>query len=185
MNAYSIGDPEGENKLVVLDMPGYGKGAKAEWGKEIIKYLEKRRQLKRAFVLVDSEHGFKPTDKQLLGYFLENEIPHQIVLSKVDKIILPSSNNPWWGVIEKKLEKLQEIMDGLEEELGEDHTDSTCFHGQLYACSAEKAWGGKKLGVEGVQFAILTAAGMELKEAVKTTAQEEIVPYDELIWKEG
>ena len=31
-------------RMVLLDMPGYGKGSHEEWGKEIIKYLARRRQ---------------------------------------------------------------------------------------------------------------------------------------------
>lgn len=39
MNAISVNG----GKLAVLDMPGYGKGSRAEWGKEILKYLSERR----------------------------------------------------------------------------------------------------------------------------------------------
>ncbi len=34
----------GEVKMIVMDMPGYGKGGRAEWGKEILKYLVGRKQ---------------------------------------------------------------------------------------------------------------------------------------------
>jgi len=34
----------GKGGLVVLDMPGYGKGSREAWGKEIIKYLYQRKQ---------------------------------------------------------------------------------------------------------------------------------------------
>lgn len=39
MNAFSVN----EGKLVVVDMPGYGKGSREEWGREVEKYLKGRR----------------------------------------------------------------------------------------------------------------------------------------------
>lgn len=45
MNAFGIGGTKGgENKVVLLDMPGYGKASRTEWGMEIMKYLQGRRQ---------------------------------------------------------------------------------------------------------------------------------------------
>lgn len=45
MNAFGIGGTKGgEHKVVLLDMPGYGKASRAEWGMEIMKYLQGRRQ---------------------------------------------------------------------------------------------------------------------------------------------
>ncbi len=47
MNFFAVGGEDGAGnpgKLVVLDMPGYGNGSRAEWGKEIMKYLVGRRQ---------------------------------------------------------------------------------------------------------------------------------------------
>ena len=47
MNFFAIGGEDGHGspgKLAVLDMPGYGKGSREEWGAEIMKYLVGRRQ---------------------------------------------------------------------------------------------------------------------------------------------
>jgi hypothetical protein len=45
MNAFGIGGTKGgESKVVLMDMPGYGKGSREEWGGEIIKYLTRRKQ---------------------------------------------------------------------------------------------------------------------------------------------
>jgi GTP-binding protein len=47
MNAFGVGDEDGrgnEARVVVLDMPGYGKGSREEWGREILKYLVGRRE---------------------------------------------------------------------------------------------------------------------------------------------
>jgi len=188
MNAYSIGatDSNGEDgrRLVVLDMPGYGKGAKAEWGTEIIKYLEKRKQLRRAFVLIDTEHGIKPTDRQMLSIFREKEIPHQVVLAKVDKILFPNTKVPSEHALKMRFERLQDIMFELQRSLGADEDDVAGLFGEVVACSAERKVGGKKLGIDGVRFAILRAAGMALERSSETASGDEIVPYDELVWND-
>ena len=47
MNFFAVGGEDGmgnSGKVVVLDMPGYGKGSREEWGKEIMKYLVGRKQ---------------------------------------------------------------------------------------------------------------------------------------------
>lgn len=45
MNAFGIGGTKGgESKIVLLDMPGYGKASRREWGVEIMKYLQNRKQ---------------------------------------------------------------------------------------------------------------------------------------------
>jgi GTP-binding protein len=45
MNAFGIGGTKGgESKIVLLDMPGYGKASRTEWGAEIMKYLRGRKQ---------------------------------------------------------------------------------------------------------------------------------------------
>ena len=47
MNFFAVGGDDhlgSQGRLVLLDMPGYGKGSREEWGKEIIKYLVGRKQ---------------------------------------------------------------------------------------------------------------------------------------------
>ena len=47
MNFFAVGGEDGRGspgRLAVLDMPGYGKGSREEWGSEIMKYLVGRKQ---------------------------------------------------------------------------------------------------------------------------------------------
>ena len=47
MNFFAVGGEDNvgsPGKIVVLDMPGYGKGSRDEWGEEIMKYLVGRKQ---------------------------------------------------------------------------------------------------------------------------------------------
>lgn len=47
LNFFAVGGEDGHGspgKVAVLDMPGYGKGSREEWGPEIMKYLVGRKQ---------------------------------------------------------------------------------------------------------------------------------------------
>ena len=47
MNFFAVGGEDGmgnPGKVLVVDMPGYGKGSREEWGTEILKYLAGRKQ---------------------------------------------------------------------------------------------------------------------------------------------
>ena len=82
LNAYSVAGGRG----VLLDMPGYGHNSRAEWGVQVMKYLQRRRELRRVFLLVDAKHGFKPFDRLMVRTFAMHGIPFQVVLSKVDRM---------------------------------------------------------------------------------------------------
>jgi GTP-binding protein len=74
----------------MVDMPGYGYAeapkAKVEaWTRLIKEYLRGRRTLKRVFVLIDSRHGIKTTDAEILDLLDECAVSYQIVLTKADK----------------------------------------------------------------------------------------------------
>ena len=79
------------DSFYLVDVPGYGyaavnKETQAKFGKMIEEYLEKRDELIRVFMLVDSRH--KPTEDDVLMYnFLKYyNIPVTIVATKVDKV---------------------------------------------------------------------------------------------------
>ncbi len=77
--------------LAVVDMPGYGyaKAPKEQvdaWTKLVFDYLRGRSTLKRVFVLVDSRHGLKTNDTEVLALLDKAAVSYQIVLTKADKI---------------------------------------------------------------------------------------------------
>ena len=67
MNFFAVGGEDGHGnmgKLALLDMPGYGKGSRQEWGPEIMKYLVGRKQygnscmVTRAIkILINTDYG--------------------------------------------------------------------------------------------------------------------------------
>lgn len=183
MNAFAVGGPEdnGKNRLVVLDMPGYGKGGRAEWGTQIMKYLSKRRELKRAFLLVDAQHGVKESDRQLLHMFKEENVPFQIILSKVDRVLFQGSRMPSQDALDARFAELRSNMETVMQAVQPNKEDDGGAVGDVISCSSEKWIDGKILGIDAVRFAMLQAAGLQYKPKVKLSAPVEVVPYDQIM----
>jgi GTP-binding protein len=75
----------------LVDMPGYG-FAKApikvveRWKSLVKSYLRGRDVLARTLVLVDSRHGLKGTDRDMMKMLDEAAVGYRVVLTKADKI---------------------------------------------------------------------------------------------------
>lgn len=77
--------------LRLVDLPGYGyaKVSKTEvsaWTELLKAYLAGRPNLRRALLLVDSRHGLKPSDIEMMDLFDEAAVVYQIILTKIDKL---------------------------------------------------------------------------------------------------
>ena len=77
--------------VIIVDMPGYGfaKAPKEKvdaWTDLIKDYLRGRPTLRRVFVLIDSRHGIKPIDTELMDMLDTSAVSYQVVLTKADKI---------------------------------------------------------------------------------------------------
>ena len=75
----------------IVDMPGYGfaKASKKkirEWTDLSKFYLQNRPNLRRVFLLIDSRHNIKDSDKEIMSMLDECAVSYQIVLTKIDKI---------------------------------------------------------------------------------------------------
>lgn len=93
--------------LHMVDMPGYGyakvsKEKVAGWTKLIFKYLRGRPTLRCVFVLVDSRHGLKPNDLELMTMLDETAVSYRIILTKCDKVKDQE--------LEKSMKKTQEAI---------------------------------------------------------------------------
>lgn len=169
----------GRGGVVVVDMPGYGAGSRGEWGGEIMKYLEGRKQLRRTFVLVDTAHGLKGSDLQLLLHLRQQGVPHQIVLSKVDKLLYPEPKAPGPQKLHNRLLKLQDTCAELKDKLNEAAAGvggRSAMH-DLLCCSAEKSIDEKgrhrRIGIDELRWSVLTACGLEGKPLVQSKIQKE------------
>ncbi|MBB4063840.1 ribosome biogenesis GTP-binding protein YihA/YsxC [Gellertiella hungarica] len=77
--------------MALVDMPGYGyaqapKEQVDAWTKLVFDYLRGRATLKRVYVLIDSRHGIKKNDEDVLTLLDKAAVSYQIVLTKTDKI---------------------------------------------------------------------------------------------------
>lgn len=77
--------------LRLVDMPGYGyaaapKAKVAAWTSLIHKFLLGRATLARVYVLIDSRHGFKDVDIEILKTLDRSAVSYQIVLTKADQV---------------------------------------------------------------------------------------------------
>ena len=86
LNYFNLAD-----KLYIVDMPGYGFAQAPDslvkkWQKMIFAYLQGRVNLKRVFLLIDSRHGIKKVDSEIMEMLDKAAVNYQIVLTKTDKI---------------------------------------------------------------------------------------------------
>ena len=77
--------------IALVDMPGYGfaqapKDMVDRWTELVFDYLKGRVTLKRVYVLIDSRHGIKKNDEEVLNLLDKAAVSYQIVLTKTDKI---------------------------------------------------------------------------------------------------
>ncbi len=77
--------------MALVDMPGYGyaeapKEQVDAWTNLVFDYLRGRATLKRVYLLIDSRHGIKKNDDEVLSLLDKAAVSYQIVLTKTDKI---------------------------------------------------------------------------------------------------
>ena len=82
---------DAQGRLFLVDLPGYGyaKAPKHKvdaWTRLTRQFLFGRATLRRVFVLIDSRHGLKDVDLELMGMLDETAVTYQVVLTKADKL---------------------------------------------------------------------------------------------------
>ncbi|CAL6351254.1 unnamed protein product [Bathycoccus prasinos] len=87
LNFYDI-----DSRLRVVDLPGYGFAFADEsmvetWNRLMDEYLTTRPNLKCIFVVIDSRHGPKKSDREMLSYLSKyGKVPVHVVLNKTDMV---------------------------------------------------------------------------------------------------
>lgn len=122
LNYFNLAD-----KIHIVDLPGYGYAQAPEsmvkqWQRVIFAYLQGRVNLKRVFVLIDSRHGIKNVDLEIMELLDKAAVTYQIVLTKSDKI----------GV-----SALQKVKNDIEKEISKHAAAYT----KVLATSSEKKQG--------------------------------------------
>ena len=75
----------------LVDLPGYGfanapLAVVEKWQKLLKQYLQGRVSLRRAFVLIDSRHGVKDVDEEIMSLLDSAAVTFQVVMTKADKV---------------------------------------------------------------------------------------------------
>ncbi|MEM7703395.1 MAG: ribosome biogenesis GTP-binding protein YihA/YsxC [Pseudomonadota bacterium] len=136
LNFFEVGEP---TQFRLVDMPGYG-FAKApvkvveRWKNLVRSYLRGRQVLARNLVLVDSRHGLKDVDREMMKMLDEAAVGYRIVLTKTDKI---------------KASDLERVADKVAEEA---RKHPAAFP-ELHLTSAEKG-----MGIEALRAALVADA---------------------------
>ncbi len=86
INFFTIADSH-----YLVDLPGYGfanapVNVVEKWQRLLKAYLSGRANLRRAFVLIDSRHGVKKVDEDILTLLDKSAVPFQVVMTKADKV---------------------------------------------------------------------------------------------------
>jgi GTP-binding protein len=136
LNFFEIGDPV---RLMLVDMPGHGfakapKDAARKWRHLVNDYLRGRQVLKRTLLLIDSRHGIKEIDREVMKMLDEAAVSYRLVLTKADKI---------------KASELAQVQRATEEEARR----HPAAHPEIIATSSEKG-----LGMDRLRAVVLEAA---------------------------
>jgi GTP-binding protein len=135
LNFFDVGDPL---RFRLVDMPGYGfarapKDVARKWRYLINDYLRGRAALKRALLLVDSRHGLKDVDREVMKMLDDAAVGYRLVLTKADKI------------------KASELRD-VEERTAEEARKHPAAHPEIITTSSETG-----LGMDALRRAVLEA----------------------------
>ena len=128
-----------DGRLVLADMPGYGfasapKDKVERWTRLVRGYLKGRPVLRRAFVLVDSRHGLKDSDREMMSHLDQAAVVYQVVLTKADKL---------------KAAEIAEVLDRTRAEIAK----RVAAHPTVIVTSSEKGDGIAELRTEILQLA--------------------------------
>ena len=88
LNIFDVGEPI---QMRLVDMPGYGyakapKDLIRKWRHLVNDYLRGRQVLKRALVLIDSRHGIKDVDREMMKMLDDAAVSYRLILTKADKV---------------------------------------------------------------------------------------------------
>ncbi|MEE2794330.1 MAG: ribosome biogenesis GTP-binding protein YihA/YsxC [Pseudomonadota bacterium] len=138
LNFFEVGEP---TLFRLVDMPGYG-FAKApvavveKWRKLVRTYLRGRQVLARTLVLVDSRHGLKDVDREMMTMLDEAAVGYRVVLTKADKI---------------KASELAKVVAATEAEARK----HVAAYPHVHVTSSEKG-----MGIDELRAAVLSDAGV-------------------------
>lgn len=104
INYFTLGE-----RSYLVDLPGYGfakapVAVVARWQALLKTYLAGRPTLRRAFCLIDSRHGVKDVDHEIMTLLDKSAVPFQVVMTKTDKLG-PNALKPVLAQVEDAMQK--------------------------------------------------------------------------------
>ena len=80
----------------LVDVPGFGYAKvsadmKAQWQKQLVRYLEQREALRGLVLLMDIRHPFMETADMMIQWCIKAQVPLHILLTKSDKLAFGAS----------------------------------------------------------------------------------------------
>jgi len=90
----------------LVDLPGYGYAnaplaVVEKWQRLLKQYLSGRANLRRAFVLIDTRHGIKDVDEEIMSLMDSSALTFQVVMTKADKVKVKDREKVFKQVREK------------------------------------------------------------------------------------
>lgn len=121
--------------LNIVDLPGYGYAQAPEkqvknWNNLVFTYLKGRPNLRRVYLLIDSRHGIKDKDVEVMKMLDKAAVSYQIILTKADKVKVSE--------LEKTIAGVKSIM-----------SKHTACYPEIIVTSSEK-----KQGIDEVRAAV-------------------------------
>lgn len=103
INFYNV-----NKNLYFVDLPGYGYAQvsmeiRAKWGQMVERYLNKSKQLRRVFLLIDIRHEPSENDCMMYNWIIDHGYEPVIILTKLDKL-KRSQVDKMVSTIKKKLQ---------------------------------------------------------------------------------
>jgi GTP-binding protein len=116
-------------------------------------------------LLVDALHGLKESDEELIAQLRQNGVSHQIILSKVDRVLMPRPKASLKSQLESSIGNLEKIYQNVRVRIQPGKLDGPEALGEIISCSTEKSLEqGKRPGINQVRWAVLTATGLSLQK---------------------
>ena len=91
------------NSFIIVDLPGYGfanvsKSKTKALSEMLFLYFTKRLEIKIIFILIDSRHGIKYSDKNFINLLERYKLNYQIIFTKFDKVSQDKSESLLKGI---------------------------------------------------------------------------------------
>lgn len=180
------GDAPPRHSLILMDTPGYGFKSQAEWGDTILKYLDVRKMLRGAVLLLPADKRLQDTDKWMLRTLARTNTRMLVVLTKADK-----GCDGWSSACSSLAAIVRDEIHTIAGTAPRSWLEESGHAAGIYVTAANmgiSARLGNGAGIGGVRRAVLDMAGFSLQGRIEKRPETAtyigpVVPFDDLKWK--